>query len=274
MIPKNLHFIYLRKDKNSFHFMMSHYLSMKSNIEILKPEKVYFWTNDAPYERNWFQLIMKEYIDLIEVVAVDMIPEYMGKKIYEVSHQADVLKAWIVRDYGGIYSDLDSIALNPFPEEFYELEVPVMGPEVHNDEMIGLCMGYFLSPKNSELFRLILNEYKDYDYPINKEDWIYPWGEFAVIRPLRIYKDNPNLVHLLSSDKLEPIYLNYVDREELFHLNRWDKVKDAYQLHLWENINKPTLKYLTPKSILENDSTYSLAVRNWLPKEINFNVHG
>lgn len=266
MIPKLLHFIYLRKDKDSFHFMMSHYLSLKSNIEVLNPEKVILWTNDAPYERNWFKQILQEYGELIEIRDTPLISEFMGKEIPHISHQADILKAFIVRDFGGIYSDLDSIAINPFPEEFYESNVPIMSPEVFEGKEVGLCMGYFMAPKGAEFFKLILDEYVDYTPDCN-------WGEFAVIRPLRIWNSNRDLVKVIPGEMLEPIYLNYVDREELFHLDRFDKVKDAYQLHLWENINKPTMKYLTPASIRENNSTYSQAVRNYLPDNITFDVH-
>lgn len=266
MIPKIIHFIYLRKDRNSFHFMMSHYLSIKSQIEVIKPEKVIFWTNDAPTERNWFKLIMQEYGDIIEIHDCDMINSYKGIEIPHVSHQADILKAFIVRDWGGIYSDLDSIALKPFPEEFYKSDVPIMGPEEFDGKQVGLCMGYFMAPKGAKFFQLILDEYKDYTPDC-------AWGEFAVIRPLRIFNEDKSLVRLLPHEALEPIYLNYTDREDLFHLDRTELLKDAYQLHLWENINKPTMKYLTPRSIIENNSTYSQSVRKYLPNKIDFDVH-
>lgn len=266
MIPKILHFIYFRENKKSFPFMMSHYLSMKSNIEVLKPEKVMFWTNDAPYERNWFRQILTEYGEKIEIKHTAIISEYKGRHIPHLSHSADVMKALIVRDFGGIYSDLDSIAINPFPDDFYNSNVPIMCPEVFKNEMLGLCMGFFLAPLGSKFFELILDEYAD--YTPNCE-----WGEYAVIRPLKIYNENKDLVRVLSEKSFEPIYLNYPDREDMFHLDRFNRVKDAYQVHLWENINKNTLKYLSPRTIKETNSTFAQVTRRFLPEKIDFDVY-
>jgi hypothetical protein len=236
---------------------------MKSNIEINKPDKVIFWTNNAPYERNWFNLILSEYSELIEIKNIDeyTLNSIEGNEVPHLSHQADILKAFIVRDYGGIYSDLDSLALKSFPDEFYESKVPILCTETFNGVDLGLCMGFFLSPKGSKFFDLILKEYKDYDKDCD-------WGEFAVKRPLNIYKNNVDLVKVISSHYFEPIYLNYKDRVDLFHLDKVELTKNSYQLHLWENINRGTMKYLNLEYMFNSNTTYSIIGRKYLTNKI------
>jgi len=270
MIPKHFYFIYLYGPE-TYEFNHYHYVSLASNIEINKPEKVTIITNKFNRFKNNFyvSLALLKYHDTpIEIVDLkdlyNQIPgldieNYLGNHVPYMSHQADILKNELIRNFGGIYSDFDSIALKPFPEEWYESNKSIFCAEEDNGEIVGICAGFFLGVKNCPFITANLSRYKDYD-----ENEVKPktanWAKFAVQLPLDSYRSNPDNISLISAKYLEPLYTYYHDVDLLFFRNKnnrelEDRVRDAYQLHLWENRNGYILRTYSPSSIMQDRDT-------------------
>lgn len=265
MIPHVIHFIYL-KNENTHRFHLMHYISIKSNIIINNPEVVKIWSNDFTYlhSNKEYLKLLEEFPQLIEEVQTDLINEHRGHPVYFLSHQADILKNRIMLTEGGIYSDLDSIAVRAIPGDWYRSDKPILcAEEDPNGNDVGLCYGFFMSPKKAEFIRLIDEEYNDYDFPEDKKLWKYNWGEFAIDRPLRIYKENPDLIKKLPAVAFEPFYTDYTSRYKLLHINS-PIPHESYQVHLWENILWEAWKFLDQTYALDCDTTLSNLMEKYI----------
>ena len=92
MIPNIFHFIFgLSKDFGGKPFNLSHYLAIKSAIEINNPNKVYFYYQHLP-ETEWFKKIQ----DKLELVKVDPPTEIFGNPAYSYSYRSAVLYGYLV----------------------------------------------------------------------------------------------------------------------------------------------------------------------------------
>lgn len=255
MIPKIFHYIYLKGEKTN-QFSLTHYLSIKSNIEVNKPEIVYFHCNEEPKNSCWFDKIKSH----LQIVPTELISDYKGKTITRLSHQADILKVTLMNTVGGIYSDLDSIATNPLPEEYFTYDKPILTLEMNEarSELVGITAGFMMSPGHSDFFDKILDSYSEYDTNCSH-------GEFAIQRPLKIFLDNPELIHPRPAQDWIGIHFNRTEMAHLFLHKRLELIENSYQIHLWENITWDRfLKPMTVEHIQTVDTTFTLIARPFI----------
>jgi hypothetical protein len=270
MIPKHFHFIYLY-GVETYPFALSHYLSCKSNIIVngLHIGDVTVWTNniDRLQSEYYFKKLCKEFpgIELIDVnthLPFDL-TRFKGKDIRYMSHQADILKNWIISTYGGVYSDFDSIALKPMPGYWYKSDKTIMCTEDVNGFPSALCAGFFLGVKDCPLLKATLDRYQYYD-PDEVKPKTSKWAHFAVVEPFNIYLQHLDWIEVVSAKYFEPLYIDYDSVQAEFFIDRSDLIKDSYQLHLWENRNGHILRTMKESAILNIESTYTKAVRKFL----------
>ena len=94
MIPNIFHFIFgLKEDFGGKPFNLSHYIAIKSAIEINQPTKVYFYCTYEP-DNEWFEKIRNH----IDIIKVDPPTQIFGNKLYHVAHQADVIRLEMLKE--------------------------------------------------------------------------------------------------------------------------------------------------------------------------------
>lgn len=122
MVPRTAHFVYgLRAQLEPFPFL--HYASLESCRRVLGCETIYFHHKHRPWGPWWDRIephvTLVPVDDVSEVLAADYtlgaVPEQ-----FRYAHHTDFIRLDALIEYGGIYADIDTIFVRPFPDELYE----------------------------------------------------------------------------------------------------------------------------------------------------------
>lgn len=263
MIPRIFHFIYLFGESTPY-FGINHYISVKSNIVINDPIKVYIYTNNyiKLTRSKWIDSLLSEFgdsrINIIQCSPEDYVigDVNMGESPY-MAHVSDYLRLHFITQAGGVYSDVDSIAVNRIPDELWNCNRPVFAYE-NNGSHDCLCNGFFMAPVGNDVLLKWKDSFKEY----RPEDCVPhtdSWTKFSVQMGYKLFIDECAPLTLIDPYLLEPYYLSYSDREDLFLLDTTEYLDDLkpYQVHLWETANKDILKILSRRYFKESNATYA-----------------
>ena len=168
MVPRLVHFVFgLRPQTEPFHLV--HYLAIESARRVLAPEKILVHFKWLPYGVYW---------DLIRpaltLVDADEAPEVLAASYddnlvpdrYRYAHHADFVRLAALIEYGGVYADIDTLFLRPFPDALF-CEPFVIGEEdLVRDERTGqlrrsLCNALMMSEPRSLFARTWLERMGD-----------------------------------------------------------------------------------------------------------------
>ena len=277
MIPNIFHFVFgMAADFGGRPFSLSHYLAIKSAADVNKPEIIFFHYEFEPTSEWWEKA--KPLLTLNKLKAPD---SFMGKPLYHVAHKADVVRLQALKEYGGIYLDLDTICVRPLhslynhsfiigqelkpeyiPKNWRQKIKYTIRKRFHGEtknEVNGLCNAALLAEKGSPFVNLWLDTYSSFR---SKGRDKY-WNEHSVFVPIKLAGENPGKITLLGPYAFHyPLY-NKPGLESMF-----EKVvdfPDAYFHHLWESFSwEKYLSRLTVKDIFEKDTTYNRIARRFL----------
>ncbi len=277
MIPNIFHFVFgMAADFGGRPFSLSHYLAIKSAVDVNQPETVYFHYEFEPTGEWWEKA--KPLLTLNKLKAPD---QFMGRPLYHVAHKADVVRLQALKEWGGIYLDLDTICVRPLHELFnhsfiigqelkaayipknwrqkikYRIRTWWKGKAV--DEINGLCNAALLAEKNSAFVNLWLDTYKSFR---SKGRDKY-WNEHSVLVPIQLAVQHPTLITFLGPYAFHyPLY-NQPGLLSMFETTT--AFPEAYLHHLWESFSwDKYLSQLTVQDIMERDSTYNCIARKHL----------
>lgn len=275
MIPNILHFVFgMAPDFGGKPFSLVHYLSVKSAVELNKPQTAFFHYQFEP-EGEWWQKA-KQLLTLNKVTAPE---SFMGRPLFHVAHKADVVRLQALKETGGIYLDLDTISVKPLSDLL--LHSFVIGQELKpayvpknwrqsikyklgwikksNEASTGLCNAVLLSEKNSDFVNLWLNEYKSF----RSEGRDKYWNEHSVLVPQGLAEKYPQHIIQLSPYAFHyPLY-NETGLKSMFE--EVNEFPEAYLHHLWESFSwDKYLSKLSVEEIMNQDSTYNLIARKYI----------
>lgn len=275
MVPNILHFVFgMAPDFGGKPFSLCHYLSVRSAVELNKPEKAFFHYQYEP-EGEWWEKA-KPFLTLNKITAPD---SFMGRPLYHVAHKADVVRLQALKETGGIYLDLDTINVRPLTSLLnhsfvigQELKVAYVPKNwrqriKHKLGLIrdasgnatGLCNAVLLSEKNSDFVNLWLNEYKTFR---SKGRDKY-WNEHSVLVPERLAAIYPEKITQLSPYAFHSPLYDAAGLKSMFEETKG--FPDAYLHHLWESFSwDQYLSKLTIEKIKTEDTTYNLIARKFL----------
>ncbi len=277
MIPNVFHFVFgMAPDFGGKPFGLSHYLAIKSAVDINTPDAVYFHYEFEPSGTWWEKA--KPFVTLKKVKAPESI---MGNSLKHVAHKADVIRLQALQEYGGIYLDLDTICVKPLLELLHhqciigqELRAPYVPKNwrqrikfsikkilglVKQNQVTGMANAVLLAEKNSAFINLWLQTYSSFR---SKGRDKY-WNEHSVIIPSKLAKEHPDKVTLLSPYAFHyPLYTE-TGLKQLFE--EVHQFPEAYLHHLWDSFSGEKYLYkLTPETIFAKDTTYNLIARRFL----------
>lgn len=130
------HFVFgLREQREPFHFL--HYAAVESCRRMLRPETIYFHHGHLPWGPWWDRV--RPHVRLVEVEHLDEVAPSRRRipAEYLYAHQADFVRLDVLVEHGGVYADIDTIFLRPFPDELFEApfvigrEAPVRDERTH-----------------------------------------------------------------------------------------------------------------------------------------------
>src|SRR5580658_5080856 len=130
MIPRVAHFVFgLTEQDEPLHPV--HFMAVESCRRILEPEAIYLHYKHLPFGPYWDRL--RPHLTLVEVDLVDEVlaADYSGGHVpekYRYAHHADFVRLDALIEHGGVYADMDTIFLRPFPDDLFD-EPFVIGRE-------------------------------------------------------------------------------------------------------------------------------------------------
>lgn len=220
-IPNIVHFIFgLKPDFGKRNFSYIHYLAIISAHKQLNPEKIYFHYEYEPAGYWWERA--KNFLKLNKIYGPKQI---FGNPIAKYQHMADVLRLEILKEFGGIYLDIDIISLNSCKELLYKKNVMGIEPSV------GLCNAIIFAQKNSEFISKWYETYRSY----SQEKWNY----FSIQMPMKIACTLHNDVNIIG---YYPFY--YPFYKDIAHFYLWGQ-KPGYQEKISSFIKNSIIKCIT-----------------------------
>ena len=135
-VPNVAHFVFgLEPQTQPFHLV--HYVAVESCRRVLGPEAIYFHHKHQPYGPYWD--LVRPHLTLVEV---DLVPEVLEGPAddrlvparYRYAHHADFIRLDALIEHGGVYADIDTVFVRPFPRDLFEhpfvigREAPVVHP--------------------------------------------------------------------------------------------------------------------------------------------------
>ena len=114
-IPPYLHYVYgLSPTFGGKPFAFIQYLCLTSALKILKPEVIYFHYVFEPqgwYWEQWQKGVRESGTTRLEMIKERDVTSIHGNHVEHFAHKADVLRLEALRDYGGIYLDMDVLVI-------------------------------------------------------------------------------------------------------------------------------------------------------------------
>ncbi|TIH15830.1 hypothetical protein D0S45_09615 [Marinifilum sp. JC120] len=251
MIPKIFHFVFGFKEQTE-PLHLAHALAVLSCARVNRPQRIFFHYYHEPFGVYW-DLIKP----LVKLVKVEPPKEIFGIPIKHYAHQADIVRLNALLEIGGVYADMDTIFVNPLPEELFEKPF-VMGRQ---GEM-GLCNAFMMSTRQSRFAKRWMDGHAGAfkgGNPGTPE-----WDNHSVFFPGQLAKTIPADIHIEPQTSFFKHLFNKFGLKALYEDNDTDLGK-VYSLHLWENIAWDRyLSGLTPQIIKEVDTTYNCIARRFL----------
>lgn len=251
MIPKILHYCFgFSSDFGGKPWSLFHYACVKSAVERIKPERVYFWCEYTP-EGPWWELTR----GMVEVMSIKAPREIFGNPLLHVAHRADVVRLEKLIEHGGIYLDADVLVHRDF-DDLLQYSM-VMGEEGDREER-GLCNAVLLAEPGAPFLRRWFNEYRWFRSKGEDEHW----GEHSVSVPLRLAKEFPQEVAILPSTAFFWPLWTEIGIERIFNSIEPIPQRGVYANHLWErNAWDRYLRNLTPGRVRSLDSNFHFWAR-------------
>ena len=140
-LPSNLHFIWIGSQipNKYINNLLSYYQHNHENYQL------YWWTDSHNQSINIEGIIKKD----VNQLTLMNHKEYQQSKNF--GRRADILRYEIIYQYGGIYCDIDSVALKPFNKHFRKSFV------VFNQQNMAIGNEVFGLPPQSEFLLFLIH---------------------------------------------------------------------------------------------------------------------
>ena len=255
MIPNIIHFVFGLKEQKE-EFLFCYYISILSSKLVNNPEKIYFHYHFEPFGFFW-----EKTKKIVELHKVD-IPEKIGNiDIIYTEHRADTVRINMLKEYGGIYMDIDTISIRPYKFLLTKNFSMCRQKSPKNT----LCNAVIFANKNS----IFLDKWIDnYAKNFNNKGW----GESSLNLPYNLSKIYKNEIYITDSDFFcEPSWDNI---ENIFYNNIEKIPENLITLHLWNNKSKKYISIIQSfRWIIDNPHTLYSKIILYLVKEYNIHTY-
>lgn len=247
-VPNQLHFVFgMRPDFGGKPFGIVHYLSIKSAISVNRPTRARVWYAYEP-TGTWWELAR----ELVEACPIADWSEFAGVPREHYAHRADLARLAVLREFGGIYLDLDAICVRPFGD-LLQHECTLGWEDTERKQ---LCNAVILAAPNAAFIDKMLESQKDFRPGM--------WGEICITAAGTLARQFP---HLLTTLDHKSFY--WPSWEEagvaLLLSDTPSRFPEAICHHLWEHVMWDRgLGHLTPELIRSGKSNLCRILRNWL----------
>lgn len=270
-IPNIFHFVFgLKEQTEPFHLM--YYMCLASCLEVNQPKEAHFHYYHEPYGVWWERIRPKLRLRRIDPEELVCKYRYEDRSVaaFRYAHLADFSRLRILLEEGGIYADIDTLFLRPFPSSWLSRQF-ILGqekaPPGANDGG-SLCNAWIAAAPGAEFCRLWLEGMAD--------AFDGTWSKHSTLLPYRLSRKFPQLIDV---EPMTSFYaLDWTPRgiNDLF-LRAVELPDRAYSLHLWSHLwfEKDRLDFshfhkdrLTIDYVAYADTTYARLARRFMPTEV------
>ena len=159
-VPRVAHFVFgLKPQTEPFHLV--HYLAIESCRQQLAPDTIYLHHRHLPYGLWWDRI--RPHLTLVEVAEVPEVAaagydDTLVPPAFRYAHHADFVRLDALIEHGGVYADIDTLFLAPFPDELFGSPFVIGDEGPQRDELTGelrpsLCNALMLAEPGSTFAR-------------------------------------------------------------------------------------------------------------------------
>lgn len=270
-IPNVFHFVFgLREQTEPFHLM--YYLCLASCLEVNRPDAVHFHYHNEPYGEWWERIKPRLTLRHIEPEQFVAGYQYDDPQIAEFryAHLADFARLRILLEEGGIYADIDSLFLRPFPREWLSRQFILGQEKAPGDTGVAgsLCNAWIASAPGAAFCQLWLEGMN--------EAFDGTWSNHSTLLPYRLSQMFPQLLHVEPESAFYALDWTPRQINDLF-LRNVQLPDNAYSLHLWNHLwfDRQRLDFshfhaqrLNPDYLRFASTTYARHARRFLPEDV------
>ncbi|EFP80669.2 uncharacterized protein PGTG_06625 [Puccinia graminis f. sp. tritici CRL 75-36-700-3] len=257
-------------------FGFIHYASIQSAVQILRPKEIHFHYHYEP-TGWWFERAQE--IDGFKLVKERDVSEIYGRPVKHFAHKADIIRLEALRDYGGIYLDLDVFVVRNF-DSLLNLEV-VLGQEARPrptfsrrpgsesvDEPVGLCNAIILAKPFAPFITRWLSSYRSFNH--------HRWADHSSVIPWALAQAHPDELTVLGP---RAFFYPLWHEDDLWLVHKttdWDFDRsEQFAYHAWSSISHANyLQSLDPDRIHASggpergESSFTYFVRRFIHDSI------
>lgn len=252
-IPKILHYTFgMAHDFGGKPWSLVHHVCLKSAVERIRPERVYFHCQFEP-SGPWWDASR----ELVTVSRIEAPKEIFGRPLKHVAHQSDVVRLQKLIAHGGIYLDADVLVQKSFDDLLGNSTV--LGQEGEDAEH-GMANAVILAELDAPFLRRWLAEYKSFRSQGRDEYW----NEHSVQLPVRLAREHPEEITVLPPNAFYwPLWTDdHLDW--IFRSTSPISLEGVYANHLWESNAWRFLDDLTPGKVRASESNFHQWARPFL----------
>jgi hypothetical protein len=246
-IPRILHYCFgFTENFGGKPLGLSHYVCIRSAIERLSPERVYFYYEYEPIGPWWVKLR-----EIVEPVRITAPREIFGRPISHPAHRSDITRLQALIEHGGIYMDTDVFVHRSFDHLLDHSTVLGREGEESQDK---LCNAVILAEPQAPFLRRWLESYCDFRGKGRDKFW----NEHSVLRPAILANERPDEITILSNRAFFwPLFWSD-DLARIFTSNESIVGPETLATHLWENQSwRHYLELLTPGKVRRTHSNFA-----------------
>ena len=159
-IPKKVHFVYTQLKPQNW----QDYAVVRSAIDYWEAEEVNIWApqNEPLQGEMWERILALQNVTVREFVVPHTV---MGKRVANKAHTSDIARIKILYEEGGMYMDLDVMALKSSDDVIYapKTKSVVMATQVINRPKKTVSNGMIMAKPGAPFLKRWMEKYKDFN---------------------------------------------------------------------------------------------------------------
>jgi hypothetical protein len=272
-IPNIVHFVWgLKEEPEPFHLV--HYLCVESCRRVVQPDEIIVHCHHRPFGPYW--RLLEPHVTVLSAAPV---PEVLAAAAdtrlvpseYRYAHHSDFIRLDALIERGGVYADLDTLFVTPFPDDFYASKFLLGCEDDLRDERTG-------EPRPSLCNALLLSEPRSL-FAVTWRSTMAAaldgtWSNHSTLLPYELSRRLPEAV------RVEPrrSFFHYGSTREGISmlLEQLDRDTDGIvSVHLWAHLwwaeerrdfSSMHASLVTEEFVRRVDTTYTVLAREFLPR--------
>lgn len=275
--PRIFHFLFgLRPQNEPFH--LAHYLCLESCRQVNHPTAMHFYYRHLPHGPWWDRIAphlqlhqLPESSRTFDASLYQYTQEgrFIANEGLSYAHEADFLRLDILIEQGGVYADMDTLFISPYPDALYRHEC-VLGeePPFRTENGIlhpSLCNAVILAHPQS---RFLIRWHDAAGFSFDGT-----WSRHSCQQAGKLWAEHPEWLHVTPQRQFYRFGLGRPSFRALFEEVQPD-LHGVYSIHLWAHLwwSEGRTDFtdfhaglLTEQYVLESNSTYAKLARPFLP---------